>query len=103
MALRKNDGERDESRVGGGTKVYVTALESTRESNRLLKSQAMTSRQRRGVPVNHYNEMSHLPKGQCSAKGRLLKSSILDRPYPSALPLLAISPGAGLPSLSPSL
>lgn len=75
--------------MGGGAKVYIVSWESTRESNRLLKSQAMAGRQRKGFPVNHYNEMSHLPKGQCSSQGRLLKSSILYWPYPSALPLLA--------------
>lgn len=84
----EKDRERD-GKGGGGTRQYITAWESTRESNRLLKSQAMTGRQRNGFPVNHYNEMSHLPKGQCSTKGQLLKSSILDWPYPSALPLLA--------------
>lgn len=44
----------------------------------------MTGRQRKGFPVNHYNEMSHLPKGQCSSKELLLKSSILAWPHPSS-------------------
>lgn len=64
--------------MGGGTREYITAWESTRESNRLLKSQAMTGGQRKRLPLNHYNEMSHLPKGQCSSKGRLLKTAIVD-------------------------
>lgn len=43
----------------------------------------MTSGQRKGLPLNHYNEMSHLPKGQCGSEGPLLKRSIPARPRPS--------------------
>lgn len=87
----------------GGNGRNKTAWEWTRESNRLLKSVAMTCGRRKGFPINHFNEMSHLPKGLRSSKGLLLKNSILAWPYPSAFPSRPISPGAGLPSRSPSL
>lgn len=59
----------------------------------------MTGGRGKRFPVNHYNEMSHLPKGQRSSQGHLFKGAIPARRDYSALPLWPIIPGTGLPSL----